>query len=73
MSEFKQVSSVLKRRFTKRTLYAHDQYYELEVVKINDDDISIEIVSSQTTKCYISGTKELIQKIVKDLNEVIKL
>lgn len=72
MNDFKQESSILRRNFTKRTIYSGEQYYDLKVEKVNDD-ISIDISSSQLTQGHISGDKEFIEMIIAELQEIIKL
>lgn len=72
MSEFKQDFKVLTRKFSKRTIHSGDQFYDLKVEKVNED-ISIDISSSQLTRGHISGDKDVIEKIIADLQEIIKL
>lgn len=72
MSSFKQESNRLTRTFSKRTLYDVEQFYDLKVTTINHR-ISVNISSSQLTTARIEGDKELIQKIIADLQEIIEL
>lgn len=69
---FKKNSDITTRKFSKRTLHSRDQFYDLEVTKTNND-ISIEISSSQLTRGYIGGDKALIELFIKDLQAIIDL
>lgn len=72
MSEFKQVSNILKRKFKKHTIHSGDQYTSLDVEIINDS-FKIDITSSQTLKASLSLGREQLEALIEDLTEVSRL
>lgn len=71
MTDFEQKSDIRRRTFTKRTIHSNDQFYDLEVKFVNDS-VTIDITSSQQTRGHIGG-REVIEKLIEDLKEIIKL
>lgn len=71
LGKFEKRVDIRQQTFKKRTIHSGDQYYDIEV-KLFNEDIDIEITSSQTTKAHIGG-REVIEKLIKDLQEALTL
>lgn len=70
-SKFEKRVDITQKEFKKRTIHSGDQFYDITVKQFNDD-IDIDVTSSQTTKAHISG-REVIEKLIEDLKEALDL
>jgi len=72
MTNFENTSKILTRTFKKRTLHSHDQYYDLDIRIINDT-YHITLSGSTISSAELNLDKEVLEKLIADLQEITKL
>lgn len=72
IDKFTRTKRILEEKFEKRTIHSQDQFEDWEVQRVNGS-YTIKLTSSQLNKAYLSGTRQDIERVIKDLQEIIEL